>query len=1301
MNQTGKKVLILSKMDLLKHSKRKGISDKWECKVSINFLNPMILTLILLLFFSMHVQSQRKTDYLSRGLVAVKTNDCVFLSWRKFASDSNTISYNIFRNDSLINNLPVTGKSNYTDSAGTINSIYYVEIIQGPSSTSTYTSPVNVWHNNYLTIPLQTPVNYSPNDCSVADLDGDGEFEIVVKMEGISHDNAHEGYTDPVELHAYELDGTLLWKLNLGINIRAGAHYTQFMVYDLDGDGRAELACKTAPGTKDGSGQFLNKGPAETDNDSADYRTGGGWPGFIISGPEYLTIFNGTDGKEMETVPYLPDRYPTDGWGKLNDNTNRVDRFLAGVAYLDGKNPSLVMCRGYYGRTVLVAWDYNEGSLTERWVFDSETSNNSYSGQGYHSLSVADVDNDGKDEIVYGSMCVDDDGTGLWTSGLGHGDALHVSDIDPDIPGLEVWGIHEYAQIHGSALLKAATGEIIWGTSPADVARGVSADITAEYPGMECWGGTNELRSAKNEHAGSWPSSSNFLIWWDGDLLRELLDGNSVKKYINNANDITLLEATECTSNNGSKSTPAFSGDIIGDWREEVVFRTLDNQSLRIYTTTIPTDNDIYTLLHDPQYRLALTWQNVGYNQPPHPGFFLGDGMASPPKQNIEIINPTTSPRITIIRPEENYELPLGLDLSMALKLTGIPDTSPVIIYQGNTEIDTIFKAPYFISMPGFTTGSYKITAKAKDTNGIPVTSDTVNITVDEGYPYITITSPVGTPLLWSGNDVLISAHAFDYDGVVDSVEFYLNGDLLFCDKSSPYETILENPQPNTYQLYGIVYDNLGHYTYSDTIHFDVGSSFRVYQENQSGFCGFTVGPGTIDNNHPGYTGDGFLNTENAVGSEVTWGIVFEEPGTYLATWRYGSAEQRDAEFRINDSAVVDVPFKNSGDWTIWDSTSVHFEIGKKGYYDLSLRSTQSKGLGNIDYLKIVTLNASIPSKPGDCSVDDEVIKGYPYVKIISPYADQFFTIDDSILINTETLDYDGTVDSVEFYINDNLIGIIQSGPYQMKAANPGTGIHTLYGIAYDNSGRNKASKSISFTVGDKVSTIQENGNGFCGFTMMDGTIENSYSGYTGEGYADTDNRIHSELTWAVYFPETGTYNLSWKYASPNSNNASIRINDVSVSSINFEPTADFNTWKESGYNIEIQDTGHTKISLRANQSNGLPNIDYLQAASITSTGATAGGDCSLLIGIHSIPVHDMGLKIFPSPVKDVMIIALDNKQDKIQKASVYSIAGTHITCNKFNNNLVTMNLESLDNGLYILKVESLDRFYTKKFVIN
>jgi rhamnogalacturonan endolyase len=590
----------------------------------------------------------RQMEHLGRGFVAIHPEEGkVFVSWRLLGTDPDGIAFHVYRRtgdaDAVrLTTDPLTKGTCFSDTTADLSkaTAYFVRpVVDGKElePSAAFKLPANPPVRAYLSIPLKTLPGHTPNDVSVGDLDGDGEYEIVVKQEQRPRDNSQRGTTGETKLEAYKLDGTFLWRINLGKNIREGAHYTQFLVYDLDGNGKAEVICKTADGTVDGVGNVI--GDPKADHRNAD--------GYVLEGPEYLTVFEGTTGKALATVDYLPPRGKVEDWGDRYGN--RVDRFLACVAYLDGERPSAVFCRGYYTRTVLVAWDWRNGKLTRRWTFDSDDGtpgNRAYRGQGDHSLSVADVDGDGKDDIIYGAMCVGSDGKGLYSTGLGHGDALHVGDLDPERPGLEVFNIHEKTTRNvGVSFRDARTGEVLWSKPSADVARGVAMDIDPRYPGVECWAsgpGLSGVWNCKGEQVSRRkPRSCNFGVWWDGDLLRELLDRTTISKWDwEKETETVLLRADGCASNNGTKATPCLSADILGDWREEVIWRSADNTELRIYTTPIPTDHRLYTLMHDPQYRLAVAWQNVGYNQPPHPGFFLGHDMKPPPRPRI-----TTEPR--------------------------------------------------------------------------------------------------------------------------------------------------------------------------------------------------------------------------------------------------------------------------------------------------------------------------------------------------------------------------------------------------------------------------------------------------------------------------------------------------------------------------------------------------------------------------------------------------------------------------------------------------------------------------------
>jgi len=578
-------------------------------------------------------------EWLDRGVVAVKVNNGVFLSWRLLGTDPQNVAFNIYRNGTLVNGSPLTDVTNYVDTAGSNNSTYEVKaVVNGREEPADKTT--SVWAQQSLTINLNRPnggsnpsgsYTYSPGDASVGDLDGDGEYEIILKWDpSDQQDNSNAGYTGNVLIDAYKLNGQHLWRIDLGRNIRAGAHYTQFLVYDFDSDGKAEVVMKTADGTRDAGGTVIG-------NANADYRNSSG---YVLSGPEYLTVFNGQTGRIMQTINYPNARGNVGDWGDTYGN--RVDRFLAGVAYLDGQRPSMIFSRGYYAKTMITALDWRNGQLSTRWTFTADANQNqAYRGQGAHSLSIADVDNDGKHEIIFGAATIDDNGRGLYNTNLGHGDALHVADIIPSRPGLEVFMVHECPSCygnHGVEVHDARTGQILYsGNGNAqDVGRGVAGDIDPRYPGMEVWASRNGLFTSTGQELSTKPSQMNFMIWWDGDLLRELLDGTTIYKWNYQAGNVsTLFSPSGVASNNGTKSNPALSADIFGDWREEIIFRNSNNTQLVIYTTTIPTDHRLYTLMHDPQYRAAIAWQNVAYNQPPHPSFFLGDGMAPQPIPDI------------------------------------------------------------------------------------------------------------------------------------------------------------------------------------------------------------------------------------------------------------------------------------------------------------------------------------------------------------------------------------------------------------------------------------------------------------------------------------------------------------------------------------------------------------------------------------------------------------------------------------------------------------------------------------------
>lgn len=705
-------------------------------------------------------------EYLDRGLVAAPTSQGVFLSWRLLANEvsgySETgltgVNFNIYRDGKLIGS--VEDSTNFVDQDGKSDSRYYVRSVLNEKELDQSAS-ISPWKQSYVDLQLQKPADgitpvgenytYSANDMSVGDVDGDGQYEYFVKWDpSNSKDVSQKGYTGNTYIDCYKFDGTLLYRIDLGVNIRSGAHYTQFLVYDFDGDGKSEIMFKTAPGTKvikfDKAGnitseKFITMPQKDIDagySNEDDYRMSredyynhvvkmfmgwdkheevvkGNWPstleeafgiekqyayplskedavsltdyfmdvyapkrsgnnklrefeGFILEGPEYLTVFNGETGEEMDTIDYKPGRHD-DGlmWGDYAmariEPGNRVDRFLANVAYLDGDKPYAVFARGYYTRSNLITYSWDGENLKENWAIDSgwtpmtnpfndgphgrdgtDPEYGTLTTQGAHSLSAADVDGDGKQEIVYGSATIDDDGSLLYssmdtmpaqsaapgtTARLGHGDALHVTDIDPNRPGMEIFMVHEGGAWapYGNSLRDAKTGEIIYGGyTGRDTGRGMVGDIDPSKPGLETWANTGVgLWTAAGQKISSAAPGTNMNIKWAADMTTQIVDGSG------NA-DITIedwqkgrvLTAKDTRSNNGTKGNPSLVADIFGDWREELLVRTADSSAIRIYTSTEVTNHKLYSLMHDAQYRAEVARQSTTYNQPSYTSFYFG-----------------------------------------------------------------------------------------------------------------------------------------------------------------------------------------------------------------------------------------------------------------------------------------------------------------------------------------------------------------------------------------------------------------------------------------------------------------------------------------------------------------------------------------------------------------------------------------------------------------------------------------------------------------------------------------------------
>lgn len=580
-------------------------------------------------------------EKLDRGISAINTGTGMLVSWRYLANDSDAAVFKLYRNGSLVYTSNAGESTCYLDASGKATDKYTVETIENGRVVSSAACKIES-NTDYLQINLTPPTGsgctYSPNDCSVGDADGDGEYEIFLKWDpSNSKDNSQAGVTGNVYIDCIKLDGTRLWRIDLGPNIRAGAHYTQFLVADFDCDGYAEMTCKTADGTVDGTGKVI--GTAGKSYANSD--------GYILSGNEYYTLFDGRTGKALDSVNYNPARGTVSSWG--DKYGNRVDRFLGTVAYLDGEHPSAVTMRGYYTRMTACAYDVVNKKLVERWFFDTgnSTSTPGY-GDGNHNVMVADVDNDGKQEIITGTTCIDDNGKLKWNLNMGHGDAMHLGDLLPDRDGLELWICHEDAP-YGVTLIDATKGTKIFHVDgEKDTGRCCADNVWAGNPGAEFWGLGNTVYNGSGTALAVSRPAINFLSYWDGDLEREILDGYTdspakISKMTSAGKITTLLETTGYYTCNTTKGTPCLSADIFGDWREELIVRAADSKSIRIYATTYDTDYRITTLMHDPQYRNQVSAQQTAYNQPPHTSFYLGSDKPLPARPNVTVLGASST----------------------------------------------------------------------------------------------------------------------------------------------------------------------------------------------------------------------------------------------------------------------------------------------------------------------------------------------------------------------------------------------------------------------------------------------------------------------------------------------------------------------------------------------------------------------------------------------------------------------------------------------------------------------------------
>ena len=635
----------------------------------------------LLVAHSFTLTAQVVKEKLNRAPVAVKTSQGILVSWRSLTTDAKDLSFDVYRNGTKVASA-VSDVTNYLDAKGQSGDVYRIISSTGETSEAT------AWNNMFTSFDVKRPASiksgnttgrYRPDDMAVGDVDGDGNYELILKwLPDNQRDSGKDGYSSPVIISAYRMDGTPLWEknINLELNIRSGNHTTQMVVYDFDGDGKAELICKTANGSTDGKGKYVTEAGDASIQAVDNTKTYVNSKGRVTGGEEFLTVFNGETGEAMHTIWYSPSRsgvdFPATATSSNaffgDSNCNRAERFNACAAYLDGQDklPTAIFQRGYYKNCFLWAVDWDGKQLSTRWLHKglsgkwevvdgkgnvlSSGSGSSSFGQGVHGISVGDVNKDGYDDICIGAATIGHDGKLLCSTGKGHGDAIHLADLCPDRPGLEVMMPHEEAGGgYGWDVHDATTGELLCvATGEKDNGRGLAADFVPANRGYEFWSSTDsDVRDCAtgNTVIASKKPDTNFRIYWTGDPYDQTFDGRyststggyspRIQNYNTASKSIVTFQSfydygtpDAC---NTSKATPCLQADLLGDWREELIMFQHENDytsptcKIMIFSTPEPTKYKVPCLMEDHVYRMGIVWQNSSYNQPPHLGYYLPD----------------------------------------------------------------------------------------------------------------------------------------------------------------------------------------------------------------------------------------------------------------------------------------------------------------------------------------------------------------------------------------------------------------------------------------------------------------------------------------------------------------------------------------------------------------------------------------------------------------------------------------------------------------------------------------------------
>ena len=950
---------------------------------------------------------QNIVEHLDRGIYAVKSGNGMFVSWRWTSDDADNAEFRLYRDGQFIYTSKAgTGATSYQDSSGNANSKYRVDTVVNGAVVSSEDCHFNSG-KNYFDIPLNSPGSqYSPNDCCVGDVDGDGQYEIFLKWDpNNSQDNSKSGYTDNVFIDCVTLEGKTLWRVDLGKNIRAGQHYTQMCVADFDCDGKAELITKTADGTKDGTGKVIGDG-------SKDYRNGSG---YVLSGNEYMTLFDGQTGAALDTISFPVPRGDVNSWG--DKYGNRVDRFNSGIAYLDGVHPSAVYGRGYYTRMTISAVDVVDKKLSVRWIFDSNNkgSEGAY-GQGNHNLMAADVDNDGKQEICMGDCMIDDNGKLLWSSGKGHGDAMHLGDFIPERPGLELWQCHEHVP-YGVTLFDAKDGKVIFHyDADKDTGRCCADNVWAGNPGTEFWGArpAKAVLDQNGKTIANLSPSMNFLIYWDGDLEREMLSGTMISKMKSATQIDYFFNADGCESNNSTKAVPCMTADLFGDWREELIMRTTDNKHLRVWCTTYQTDIRLTTLMHDPQYRAQNCCQQSAYNQPPHTSFFLGTGYALPERPAVKVlgsdeIKPFEISDGTFINSLEvndrsnryNWSIQQGLENGKEVfgdrscKFTSVPDQ-----LRGAEWIRTACDSKKYAGDEATFTAAKDITVYVGiDTRAegnaawLASWSKTTLALTDDGNPSVTYNIykkdvksgekvTLGAVNMNTAVNYVVAATEYKENSVTEPTapvatepvtttpqnidSSFIYGDLNYDGRVDVFDMILMRRELVNGSLKREAkrradVDADGKVTVADIVQLQSfllkGSSLSAEAEKRMFAYAVdqTINGGTEESSNEGFRDKAYVNLDNKIGSNIEWKINAPIDGNYLCTFGTANGSDENRKMKIEVNGQTDYWFQDfltTGSWTTWQERGIVLPL-KVGENSIKMTSETANGGPNLDYLHI------------------------------------------------------------------------------------------------------------------------------------------------------------------------------------------------------------------------------------------------------------------------------------------------------------------------------------------------------------